>query len=318
MTRPPSVLIPALALFAGALSGPSTPSASAATAVGVSEQESPPFDSSHWKALGLKRSRLVIAWDVAAKRGPERGKMDFFYREARRSGVELLVAFNPSVGSRCPQRPCRRPSARRFTHAFKAFRRRYPDQRVIVAWNEANHRSQPTRKSPKAAAAYYNVVRRYCRGCRIVAADVLDESNMTRWLKAFRRYAKRPRIWGLHNYRDTNPRRGQKGGSTRRFLRYITRGEVWLTETGGIVEFMLPSGRTLFPFNQGRAESNTHRMFELAKQHRRRIKRLYVYHWQQSSFFNRFDSGLLASDGTARPAYYAVLDQLTRSQYFKP
>jgi len=317
VTRPLTILAAALAAATGAWLSLNPAEARAATAVGVGEQESPPFASPLWRSAGLRRSRVVVAWDVAVRPSAERRRMDAFYESAGANGVELLVAFNRSVGSRCPRRPCRRPSARSFTRAFRAFRRRYPAQRVIAAWNEANHHSQPTKGSPRAAATYFNIVRRHCRGCRIVAADVLDESNMIRWVRKFRRYARRPRIWGLHNYRDTNPRRGQRIGGTRKFLRYVPRGEVWLTETGGIVQFRLASGRTLFPFSETRAEANTSRMFLLAKRFRRRIRRLYIYHWQQSSFENRFDAGLLDAAGRPRPAFYEVLHQLDTSRYLK-
>ena len=177
--------------------------------------------------------------------------------------------------------------------------------KVISPWNEANHRSQPTFKNPKRAAQYYNVVRKYCRGCKIIAADVIDETNMERWLKVFKKTAKKPKIWGLHNYRDTNKRKGQLLGGTKRLLKAV-KGDVWLTETGGIVKFVLPNGHTLFPFSESRANSATKRMFALAKRYRSRIKRLYIYHWQQSPSDNRFDAGLLRTDGTARPAYNTV------------
>jgi hypothetical protein len=300
----------ALALSAGFFAS----TASARIAVGVGEQDYPPFQDGPWKNAGLKKSRYVTPWNVATRRGSERAKMDAFYRSARSNRVELLVAFNPSAGSRCPRRPCRRPSARSYTRAFRSFRRRYPRLKVIAPWNEANHNTQPTMRSPKAAATYYNIVRKYCRGCKIVAADVIDESNMTRWLRSFRRYAKRPRIWGLHNYRDTNPRRGQKLGGTRRLLRSVRRGQVWLTETGGIVTFQLASGRTLFPTSESRANSATRRMFSLAKKYRRRIARLYIYHWRASLADNRFDAGLLRRDGSARPAYNTLLSMLNGSQ----
>jgi hypothetical protein len=187
---------------------------------------------------------------------------------------------------------------------------------VVNPWNEANHRSQPTFKNPKRAAEYYNVVRKYCKRCKIVAADVIDETNMERWLKVFKRTAKKPRIWGLHNYRDTNKRKGQKLGGTKRLLKAV-KGEVWLTETGGIVKFVLPNGHTLFPQSERRANSATKRMFALAKRYRKRIKRLYIYHWKESSSDNRFDAGLIRRDGSARPAYSTVRAQL-RTRIFNP
>jgi Glycosyl hydrolase catalytic core len=188
--------------------------------------------------------------------------------------------------------------------------------RVISPWNEANHRSQPTFKNPKRAAQFYNVVRANCRGCKIIAADVIDEVNMERWLRVFKKTAKKPRIWGLHNYRDTNKRKGQRLGGTKRLLKAV-KGDVWLTETGGIVKFVLPNGHTLFPQSERRANSATKRMFALAKRYRNRIKRLYIYHWKQSASDNRFDAGLVRRDGSARPALSTVRSQL-RTRIFNP
>jgi hypothetical protein len=305
-------LMLALVVAAGAAS-----TAEARVAVGVGEQDYAPFADSSWKGLGLRKSRIVIPWNVATKRGPTRGKMDSYYKLARQTGVELLVAFNPPNNARCPRRPCSRPSSRSYRRAFRSFRKRYPKLKVFAPWNEANHISQPTfstNKGAKAAAAYYNIVRANCRRCKVIAADVIDESNMVRWLRTFRRFAKRPRIWGLHNYRDTNYFHGPKTGGTRRLLRTVRRGQVWLTETGGIVTFITPSGGTLFPTSESRANRATQRMFSLAKKYRRRIARLYIYHWRQPLTDNRFDAGLLRKDGTARPAFDTVQNTLNGPQ----
>ena len=76
-------------------------------------------------------------------------------------------------------------------------------------------------------------------------------------------------------------------------------GKVWLTETGGIVKFVLPDGRTLFPYSERRANVAISRLFRLAKQYRSRIGRMYVYNWRQDAFDNRFDAGLLKANGNA-------------------
>ena len=294
----------ALLLVFGAAS-----TADARVAVGVGEQDYAPFTDSSWKGLGLKKSRLVIPWNVATTPGPDQDKMQSYYNAALANRVELLVAFNPPSNARCPRRPCSRPSSRSYRRAFRAFRQKWPRLKVFAPWNEANHVSQPTfntGRGAKAAAAYYNIVRANCRRCKILAADVIDEANMVRWLRTFRRYARRPRAWGLHNYRDTNYFRGRKTGGTRRLLRTVRRGDVWLTETGGIVTFITPSGGTLFRTSESRANRATKRMFGLAKKYRRRIKRLYIYHWRQPVGDNRFDAGLLRKDGSARPAFNTV------------
>jgi hypothetical protein len=287
----------------------------AAVLVGVGDQDASMFTDPLFTQLGIKRARYFPSWNVAQK--PEEAVwLDQWLAQAAATKTEPLISFNVALGSACPKRPCKLPSVRQYTRAFKAFHKRWPQVEVVNPWNEANHRSQPTFKNPKRAAQYYNVVRKYCKRCKIVAADVIDERNMERWLKVFKRTAKKPRIWGLHNYRDTNKRKGQKLGGTKRLLKAV-RGQVWLTETGGIVKFVLPNGHTLFPQSERRANSATKRMFALAKRYRKRIKRLYIYHWKQSSSDNRFDAGLTRRDGSARPAYSTVRRQL-RTRIFNP
>ena len=287
----------------------------AAVLVGVGDQDASMFTDPLFTQLGIKRARYFPSWNVAQK-PQEAAWLDQWLAQAQATGTEPLISFNVALGSACPRRPCTLPSVRQYTRAFRAFRARWPQVKVVNPWNEANHRSQPTFKNPKRAAQYYNVVRKYCKRCKIVAADVIDETNMERWLKVFKRTAKKPRIWGLHNYRDTNKRKGQKLGGTKRLLKAV-KGQVWLTETGGIVKFVLPDGRTLFPQSERRANSATKRMFGLAKRYRKRIKRLYIYHWKQSSADNRFDAGLVRSNGSARPAYRTVRAQF-RTRTFNP
>ncbi len=109
--------------------------------------------------------------------------------------------------------------------------------RDYSAWNEANHTSQPTSKKPKMAARYYNAMRQDCRSCTIVAADVLDSKDMLAWVKKFKRYAPSARIWGLHNYKDAN----DAAGTTKLLLKAV-KGQVWLTETGGILRLKPSDG----------------------------------------------------------------------------
>jgi hypothetical protein len=295
--------------------GVNSENADAAIRVGFGDQNPQTFDDPRFRALGIERARVVTLWIVALRRS-DRVLLHRWLVAARSRGVEPLVSFAAATGSRCPRRPCRLPTVRGYRKAFLAFRRRYPSVRLVSPWNEANHRSQPTFKHPRQAARYYNVTRRHCRRCKIVAADVIDEVNMVRWLRVFRRHARRPPIWGLHNYRDTNPRPGQRYGGTRRLLRAV-RGKVWLTETGGIVKFVLPGGKTLFRRSERRAGRAVRRMFRLARRYRGRIKRLYVYHWRQPAGANRFDAGVIRADGRARPAYRTVRRAL-HGRHFSP
>ena len=314
MTRFFACLV-AAAVLAGCSLAAAPERSDAAVLVGIGEQDASMFTDPLFTQLGVKRSRYFPSWNVAQVE-QEAIWLDQWLGAAQGAGVEPLISFNVALGSACPSRPCKLPTVRQYTRAFKAFRARWPQVKVISPWNEANHRSQPTFKNPKRAAQFYNVVRANCRGCKIVAADVIDERNMERWLRAFKRTAKKPRIWGLHNYRDTNPRKGQRYGGTARLLRAV-KGQVWLTETGGIVKFVLPSGGMLFKKSEKRANVATKRMFSLAKRYRGRIKRLYIYHWKQSAIGQPLRRRPGARNGVARPAYRTVRKML-RGPIFNP
>ena len=272
--------------------------------VGVGDQDPSTFTNPHFRDMGIRRARIIAPWNVALSPG-DRDYLDGWLRAARAARVEPLVHFGAARGSLCPARPCELPSVGEYRRAVAAFRRQWPWVRTLGTWNEANQHAQPTFRHPKRAAEYYNALRSACPGCQVVAADVLDDPNMVSWVRAFQRYVRAPHIWGLHNYRDTNPRPGQLYGGTRRLLS-VTRGPVWLTETGGIVKFVLPSGRTLLPPSESRADEAVKRMFQLARRYRRRIRRIYIYHWRAPIPQNRFDSGLLRNDGKPRQAYFTV------------
>ena len=122
---------------------------------------------------------------------------------------------------------------------------------------------------------------------------MLDSSDVKTYLRGFLRATKgKGRIWGLHNYKDVN-RRQSKGV---RNVLSVVKGQVWLTETGGIVNFK-PS----FKYNLKRAAARTKYMFKLTRKYKR-IKRIYVYRWFGEKRSARFDAGLVNPSGSARPA----------------
>ncbi len=200
----------------------------------------------------------------------------------------------------------RAPTSRRSC----ASTRLYPWVKTYSAWNEVNHVSQPTAKSPKLAARYYNVLRNYTksRKFKLVAADVLDSSNVASYLRSFLRSAKgSPRLWGVHNYADVNRKRSR---GTRAVLKTVP-GEVWMTETGGILQFA-PD----FPRSESRAASRAAYTFSLASTYSKRrsgyrskITRLYYYQYTGADSSARFDAGLVNPDGTPRKAYDTFLSK---------
>jgi len=303
-----------LTLVLLALSCAAAPAAGAIS-VGLADHSHAALTEARFDELGLRKVRVIVPWNVAL-RSDSRQYLDDWLAVTSSEGVEPFVAFGAAGGSLCPDRPCALPSKAAFGKAFRAFRARWPQVRAIGVWNEANHRSQPTFKHPERAAQYFNVVKKSCRGCKIVAADVIDDPNMVRWLTDFKRVAKGPRIWGLHNYRDANPRRGQRYGGTKTLLRTV-KGRVWLTESGGIVRFVLPNGHSLFPKSEKRANVAMGRLFRLARESRKRIDRMYVYHWRQTDAASRFDAGLLRADGAPRASYFTLARWLD-TRWFSP
>jgi hypothetical protein len=268
-----------------------TPASQARPIVAIGEQNPEVFQDQLFLQMKFKKARLVVPWDWY-RYDYDRNRLDQWLDGAKQAQVRPLISFNRSRVS-----PRSLPSLGRFRYSFRAFRTQYPWIRDYSPWNEVNHKSQPTYHKPKWAARYYNVVRASCRGCTIVAADVLDQGGLEKFLKTFRRFAKgTPRIWGLHNYSDTN--RFRETG-TRSLLRAV-RGTVWLTETGGIVKFA-----SSLPYNKHRAARATKYMFKLARSNSR-IKRLYIYAWQGHKVGTRFDAGLVGPQGDRRPAYYVV------------
>jgi hypothetical protein len=264
--------------------------------VGVGDQNASMFSSPAFKKLGVKHSRLALSWDWYRDQYTI-DQTDVWMAAAQANGVQPLVAFNRNWRSNGHRKL---PSLTLYRKSFRLLRERYPFLRDFSAWNEANHSTQPTSRSPRMAARYYNAMRKDCRSCTIVAADVLDSSDMLAWVKKFKRYAPSARIWGLHNYKDAN----DATGTTRTLLRAV-RGQVWLTETGGILR-LKPSdgsrgGRKHTKSQQARAVK---RVYKIAKSSRR-ITRVYFYEWAKKRG-NRWDSAFVETNGKLRPSYHAL------------
>lgn len=295
---------PALPVPGAVAAPPPAPSSDAPPVVGISDNKPDMFSSPLFADLGVRHARLITPYDAALT---EPDRLRAWLDGARASGIEPHVAFQHRRQDRCPELPCTLPSVAEYVAAFRAFRTQHPDVRSFTPWNEANHKTQPTFRNPARAAGYYRAIRTRCGGCRVVGADVLGNDGALGWVRRFRAALKvDPILWGLHNYADVND-----GGTaaTDEFLNAVP-GEVWLTETGGIVGFLERNGAVIRPFSERRARDATLRLLELMQAQRRRVTRAYVYHWSTGTEFNRFDAGLVRSDGTARPAFGVLRDAL--------
>ena len=274
-------------------------------AVGIGDQSPAMFSSPAWKALHLKKTRYFLPWNSIHDKG-QLANADAFVKAAKKAHVRVLM----HVGTdNYASKKAKLPSVSAYKKDVKRLVSRYKKLGVKEwgVWNEANHASQPTYKSPKRAAQYFTAMRSICSGCTIVALDVLDQKGVATYIKKWyaavpkssRKYAK---IVGIHNYSDVNRKRSS---GTKTIINAVHKADTvdtdfWLTETGALVSF----GGS-FPCSESRAKSRMTYMFTLAKKYRKDITRLYSYNWQGTDCTNRFDAGLVHPDGSTRPSYDA-------------
>jgi hypothetical protein len=284
------------------LAGP----ASAKLTVGIGEQNAAMFHDKRWLALDAPHVRYVLPWDALRRNDWELAVFDNYMSWARQTKAKVLISFGHSTRR---GRELKAPTRLQFIREFRKVRRRFPEVRTFQTWNEANHGTQPIWKKPGLAARYYNAMRRTCPECTVTAPSVLDAPNMTNWIKRFRRKTRYPvRIWALHNHIDANRHRTS---GTREMLR-ITRGKLWFTETGGIVRRWI-GRRKIRRYNQKNAVRAIRNVFKLARINRRRITRIYLYHWLAPNMRRpRWDSALVGPRGQTRPSLRTFRAQLRR------
>jgi hypothetical protein len=278
--------------------------------VGVADNNYPMFYDPNFAATGSKISRRIVPYDFY-QHPIELERMDAWMKGAQIAGVDPLISFERSYTF-----PTKLPTVAEYAEALQFALARYPNLKTVSPWNEANHKSQPTVNNPKRAAQYFNITKTICPSCKIVAADVLDQTNMLPWLKKFMKTAKKPKIWGLHSYTDTNGNKTWNKSTTKKFLGAV-KGEVWLTEVGGIVAF-----NNKYAYDEQRAAKATTRALDLGLKSPR-IKRVYLYCWYgtlnpgEGSYPFKWDSGMISPTGVPRAGYYALTNWLTKYRKYR-
>jgi hypothetical protein len=270
--------------------------------VGIGDQNASMFDHPGFQALKIKRVRYFIPWN-AMRVERERLTARAYVLRARRAGASVLMHISSDdLRRKKAKLPSKTRYRRDVTRLVKYFRKL-----GVKEWgarNEANHDSQPTYRSPSRAAYEFKTVRRACKGCSIVALDVLDqkgvESYMRRFYKALGSYRRYAKIVGIHNYSSVNRKRSKPTGSIIRTAKRHgnRRSKFYLTETGGLAAFSRS-----FPYSESRQANRLRYMFTLTKRYRRDVSRLYSYNWTGAPRGARFDAGLTNADGSLRPAY---------------
>ena len=308
-----SLLVVALVL---ALAAPAA--AGSRLHVGISDQKPTMFEDDRFKKLKVRHARIAMPWDAyITKRNPSRERMEAWLAAARKTKVQPLVSITHSDRDQF-----KLPSLRQYRRGIHRLRDAHPWLRTFSTWNEGNHPSQPVYRAPRRHARYFSILRQECRGCTILAAELLDSDNLKSYSCRLQHWMPRRRgvklRWGLHNYQDANPRKGLPRNGTRRFLGLV-RGDVWLTETGGIVRFE-KNGRTVRKFSVQRAAKALRAVFTIT-QKQPRIKRVYLYHWEAGSReTTNWDSGVVNERGRARSTLNvlrAVLKRTARRSWQK-
>jgi hypothetical protein len=304
----------ALAITVALGAAGAVPAASQAATVtfktGVGDQNPAMFASPYYKVLKTRITRYIAPYNIVTTPS-DLATFRAWLAGANSDHVQPLIAFYHSRVDGTHM-----PSVATYTKDIRAFFKDFPTIKNYTPWNEENRGNVQISggasfdsPSAKQSAEYYLALKKYCKGCTIVGLEVLDGANpkpTVTYIKQFQADVKKlkgtlPTIWGLHNYSDTNRFRD---AGTKDVLAAV-KGQVWLTETGGLVQF--GSG---FPYSLSRAQKATAYAFQLAKSNKR-ITRLYLYNWFGEPTTARFDAGLTSITGVPRPAYFTVLKQLT-------
>jgi hypothetical protein len=277
-------------------------------AIAVADENASMFASPVYQALHLKRTRYFIPWN-AIKDPKALVPAAQFVNAARAHGVKVLMHISTDTFT---HGVAKLPSVAAYTKNVKALIKLFKPQGVTDwgVWNEENHVSEPTYRSPKRAAQFFVAMRKICTGCTIVALDLLDAKSAKGYIKSFfknlsKSNRARAKLIGIHNYEDVNHKRTSGSQGVITAVRKVNpRAQFWFTETGGLVS-LAPK----FPCDQQRAAARTKFMFTLAKKFKRYVKRLYYYSWGGSNC-GGFDAGLVNANGTPRPAYFTLQSQL--------
>jgi len=291
---------------AGASAGrPARAHAAGSYQVGLGDETASMFANPLYKRLHTKIVRYIAPYD-AVVHPYSLTRATQFIHDAEAQHEQVLVAFYHSEYT-----PTKLPSVSSYQRDVQRFVKLFPNVRQYQSWDEANRGNEPHQwSSPSAveAARYYQALIRVCKGCTVIGLDVLDQAYIQptlQYISEFKREIYRletvmPKIWGLHDYSDVNRLESWR---TRDIVRALG-GQVWLTETGGIVKF-----GGAFPNNRGsgltRAAKVLRFMFALAGSVPQ-IKRLYIYDWNGGTASTRFDAGLTNAREQPRAGYVVV------------
>jgi hypothetical protein len=308
----PLALLAGLTAAPSALGGSTEPVAHAAGnsyLVGLGDEHPEMFSDLLYTQLNTRIVRYIAPYDAVAH-PYSLDEARVFIRAAEAQHEQVLVAFYHSEYT-----PTKLPSVAVYQKDVQKFVKLFPHVKQYESWDEANRGNVPhefSSPSAVASAEYYQALIRACRGCTVIGLDILDAQYIgptLEYISEFRHEIGKlktimPTIWGLHNYSDINRLESWRTTDLVRALG----GQVWLTETGGIVKF-----GGAYPNKNGSGLQRAARvlkfMFAVAASHAN-IKRLYIYDWTGGTSKTIFDAGLMNARNQPRPGYVVVCKQL--------
>jgi hypothetical protein len=279
------------------------PATANALVVGIGDEQPYMFHDPRFQALGIRYARLSIGWNALQNRTQAR-RLAAWLNAARADHVRPLIGFEQS-SLRDGHKQL--PTPAQLGRQFRTLRARYPWVTDFATWNEADYCGQPTCHRPGLVAAYYREMRRSCRGCDILGAELLDEPNMVAWVRRFQGALHgEPPIWGLHNYIGANR---LQIASTLALLK-ATHAQIWFTETAGLVARHNHSAHD-FPESASHAALVTRFIFARLARLSPRITRVYLYQWQAGTDRHvPWDSALIGPNGALRAAFWVLVREL--------
>ncbi len=280
---------------------------------GIAEQHPNLFSDPRFNALHITHTRAFVPWDALTDPGQKKFTDDYM-QAAHADGVDVLVTFTQS---RRAGRHSINPKPAQMAASIKAFRKQWPFLHEFATWNEVNLE----KKKPAMVAGWWMALKKACPTCTILGAELVDRApqnsqsaiapsavkkDISTWIKAFLKatHGKQPTAWGIHNYNDANLARtvGTKA------ILAATKGQIWFTETGGIVSRHSAS-KIKLPEGQAHATSATKYILTKLARISPRIKRVYLYEWTDST--KTWDSAFTGPNNETRSSLTYLTQFLT-------
>src|ERR1700750_902997 len=263
MTKTLALTICALLVVLALAAAPSPAGAKVPIRVGSGSCRVGMCDQPLFQARKFKLVRYFVPWNIEQNKD-ELALATAYVERARKDHIQVLLHISSDdlriKKAKLPSVAAYRTQIKRIVATFRPL-----GVRDFGAWNEVNHASQPTYRSPTRAADFfveaYRAIKPRCSFCNVVALDVLDQVGVETYMRTFYRalsptYRQRATLVGIHNYGDVNR---QRTTFTKNIISqsrdFNKKTRFWFTETGGLVKV----GRSL-PCSPERAPNRLEHM----------------------------------------------------------